>query len=497
MDYYLNLVLTWLRTLNIAPDLDKLKRQLSIIDNWFKANGKGILEAVTGFGKTMVAIIIIYRLTRKNFLAETIVVVPNLNLQTSWRKLIGVFGLQNVNVYVVNSYVKAYLTHNRKWKCDLLVADEVHNYASENAEIFSQVIGATEYTYVIALTATLEEQEREFLLRVGIPVIDTVTLSEAKRQKYISNYRVYNLGISLNTEEREKYNKLNDIHNNNFGKFRYFAESNSNWELARACGAGNNVRVKVGDEWKTGQEWRNWYADIMEWDNTKDHVWSPTNINKYAQQWAWAMRERKNFLHKHNSKINTAVEVINHLNKKTITFSESTEFADELSSVLGAKAKAYHSNLNTAFRYEEKSEIRKQAAAAKNFKKKVGGNISVNPEGGWKITYTKEVKISKKELKANTLEEFKEGKISVLATAKALDEGTDIPDIEVAIICSASSKKRQNVQRMGRSIRFVEDKIATIVNLYIKETQDESWLKRRQQGDPGVIWIDNVNDIIL
>lgn len=34
---------------------------------------------------------------------------------------------------------------------------------------------------------------------------------------------------------------------------------------------------------------------------------------------------------------------------------------------------------------------------------------------------------------------------------------------------------------MGRSLRFIEGKTAKIINLYIRNTQDESWLKKRQK----------------
>ena len=49
---------------------------------------------------------------------------------------------------------------------------------------------------------------------------------------------------------------------------------------------------------------------------------------------------------------------------------------------------------------------------------------------------------------------------------------------------------------MGRGLRFIEGKVAKIVNLYIKNTQDEAWLKKRQKGDINVRWIENLTDIL-
>ena len=49
MDQYLEITLSWFQQLGITKiDEDKLKRQLSIISSWFKNNGIGVLEAVTG-----------------------------------------------------------------------------------------------------------------------------------------------------------------------------------------------------------------------------------------------------------------------------------------------------------------------------------------------------------------------------------------------------------------------------------------------------------------
>ena len=62
--------------------------------------------------------------------------------------------------------------------------------------------------------------------------------------------------------------------------------------------------------------------------------------------------------------------------------------------------------------------------------------------------------------------------------------GADIPDIDLAVITSATSKKLQSIQRIGRAIRYQEDKRAIIVDVYAKDTQDEYWLKNRYDSFP-------------
>lgn len=497
---HLQEILAWFRIIGIPEEEiseDKLKRQLSIISSWFAHNCIGYFLAVTGFGKTLVAIIAIHRLNLKYDNANTIVIVPSIKLRNDWEQHIRTFGLRNVEVHVINSYTSLYLISRIKQKCSLLIIDELHNAISENAFQFNKTIEGTQCDMFLGMTATLDDKERELLHNMNISFIDEVSMSEAQRFQYISNYIVYNYGIRLNEEEQLAYDKLNDIHNSNWSKFLYFPEGEKNFELARACAVGNSTIAKVGVDYKSGLEWRNWYSEEMNWDGDKEHPWSPTNIAKYANQWSWAMKERKSFLNKHNGKIRVAHQIINHLDTPTITFAENTAFADELAAVVGRTALAYHSNLVGRVESVSKTVTRKTLVAAKRLQRENGGSFQWNEEEkGYIIKYNETKSISPKRLRQIAISKFESGEIKVLSTAKALDEGFNVKGIGCAIICSGSSKKRQYIQRMGRTLRFIPGKTAKIVNIYFKDTQDEVWLKRRQKGDPGVKWIDKITDIV-
>ena len=96
--------------------------------------------------------------------------------------------------------------------------------------------------------------------------------------------------------------------------------------------------------------------------------------------------------------------------------------------------------------------------------------------------------IKKKEL---ILEQFKNSNSKILICVKALDEGLNIPDIDLGIIVSSSSQVRQTIQRVGRLLRFQENKIANVFNLYVKNSKEEEWLRKRLQGLKGynqIIW---------
>lgn len=66
------------------------------------------------------------------------------------------------------------------------------------------------------------------------------------------------------------------------------------------------------------------------------------------------------------------------------------------------------------------------------------------------------------------LDQFKDGKIHVIASMKCLDEGVDIPRAEYAIFCSSTGNPRQFIQRRGRILRTHPQKdIAVIHDLIV------------------------------
>ena len=76
--------------------------------------------------------------------------------------------------------------------------------------------------------------------------------------------------------------------------------------------------------------------------------------------------------------------------------------------------------------------------------------------------------ISGMEDRNEVLDQFKEGKIHVIASMKCLDEGVDIPRAEHAIFCSSTGNPRQFIQRRGRILRTHPQKdIAVIHDLIV------------------------------
>ncbi|WP_343049491.1 helicase-related protein [Nocardioides perillae] len=69
---------------------------------------------------------------------------------------------------------------------------------------------------------------------------------------------------------------------------------------------------------------------------------------------------------------------------------------------------------------------------------------------------------------------FKERDTTVLTAPRVLDEGVDVPEADLGVIVSASSSKRQMIQRMGRVLRLKQgDRTARLVVLFAEGTVED------------------------
>jgi superfamily II DNA or RNA helicase len=79
------------------------------------------------------------------------------------------------------------------------------------------------------------------------------------------------------------------------------------------------------------------------------------------------------------------------------------------------------------------------------------------------------------------LQRFREGVYPVLVTSQVLNEGVDVPEANVGIILSGTGSVREHVQRLGRLLRKVGDKQATLYEVITRGTAEEITSERRRQ----------------
>ncbi|MDB3952105.1 DEAD/DEAH box helicase [Gammaproteobacteria bacterium] len=96
-------------------------------------------------------------------------------------------------------------------------------------------------------------------------------------------------------------------------------------------------------------------------------------------------------------------------------------------------------------------------------------NKIINKKGYKSAIYNTDLDNTERE---ENLNNFKNGNLNVLVSCTALDEGFDMPEADGAMILSASSSKRQRIQRMGRVLRITANKEnALIVTVYSSKTE--------------------------
>lgn len=72
------------------------------------------------------------------------------------------------------------------------------------------------------------------------------------------------------------------------------------------------------------------------------------------------------------------------------------------------------------------------------------------------------------------LEMFAGGFLQVVVAPQVLDEGVDVPEADLAVILAASKTRRQMIQRMGRVLRVKEDgRLARFALLYVEGTSED------------------------
>jgi superfamily II DNA or RNA helicase len=178
-----------------------------------------------------------------------------------------------------------------------------------------------------------------------------------------------------------------------------------------------------------------------------------------------AMRNRKVFLQKTTSKLQAVKELRKtvFVGKKIITFGQYTDFADSITEMFDDSL-SYHSNISSAV---------------------INGK-----------------KVSKKKVLSMSMDKFSKGEIKMLNTAKAVNEGVDIPEVDGGIVTSYTGNPLTMLQILGRQIRFTEGKEAIMVVLYMrvkdknKKTQEQKWLEQASKSITPPIWCNSVEEIL-
>lgn len=462
----------------------KLQRQLVAVDKWRKAGGIGGYDFVTGFGKTHTTCIIINRMFDRNPVAHIIIVVPNIQLVSQWKERLESNIeqkdlIKNIEIFTIHILVERQL----KFDCTLLILDEIHEYYSEERLRFLDKT-MIQYKYILGLSATWRDKDnRHLYLELICPIIDTIDEEEALREGYISEFIEFNVPVNLTDEEKLRYDKYTKVILENINKF-----GKGGLELASLCLSGDKKKHTAKDYcfmWASKHGWVRGMDMTIQTNKEINDLWNPAKIIGYANQLMMSIRDRKDILYSAENKLLIALEIIEkYPDLKTVCFSQSTQFASTLGHKINEFFYNKEGNNNRCVTYHSKLETQ----------------MGINPKTG------KPMKYGMKRLKDIAIKRISDGTATHLSTASALDKGLDIKDLRLGISTSSTQNPTQGTQRSGRLKRneFTEneehskiEKTKLIVNVYVKNSKDEDWLRKRQSTATSsrIYWVNNVEQI--
>ena len=398
--------------------------QTECLNIWARNNYRGIVNAVTGSGKTVLALTAVKNLEKaEQRELRIIIVVPQNFLASQWkdeiRRHLGVkasdIGIysgkrkdlgRKYMIYVVNSarysLARHILSDIRNGYAVLLIADECHHYgSSENNRIFDfyKVIDEDTPYYALGLSATPEIVNFK---AISIPLgreIYSYDLGKALRDRIISRFILYSIKLEFSPDERDEYIILS----NRLSK--YMNDLKEQYPELHGMPSGVFFAFLQG----------------LAQHGCED-----------AQATLTLIYKRRTLCHMATARPLSTVSIVKALPKRSriILFCERIEAAELLYDIF-----------------------------LEQFPDQVG------------LYHSKMADITRQDI----LERYKHGILRLLICCKALDEGLNIPSTDAGIIVSSSMSARQRVQRLGRMLRRSKE-IKRVYYLYMGESSEDSEL---------------------
>ena len=403
-------------TLDSAPDT-LWEWQKKALRAWRDADRQGIVEAVTGTGKTRVGLAAI----RQHLKAEktpVLVLVPTVVLLEQWKEVLrGEFGNLPVSTLggssgfafeptapITVGVIKSVVNQGQLLSSHfgLLVADECHRYGAPSYQ--NALFGNAKAR--MGLTALLERGGDDAVEEVLLPYFGDICFrygyAQARADAVIAPYQVELAGVALGAAERRRYDsetkKVSDIRKVLVGRYGFSPTDHQRFheQLSQAAAKYNQPEGKA------------------------------------AAGYLKATQNRKKILTECDAKKSAMKRLVPRFRKAkgALVFCETITGAEAISEELRSltiEASVYHSKLSLVNRQQ-------------------------------------------------ILEDLVSGKLEAVVAVRSLDEGVDVPKLDLGVIVSASRQRRQMIQRMGRILRRKNSGGgAQFVVLYAKGTVEDPY----------------------
>ena len=387
--------------------------QREALDAWRRQGHRGVVEAVTGTGKTVVGLACAREELERR--GQVVVIVPTRELQAQWQRLfepimpagttLGLLGNghddglsgHDAVVAVVNSARLACLAPRRPG--GLLIADECHRYASAENRLtldpaFPRRLGLS------ATFARPDEGHLMWLTPYFGPTCYHLGYERALADAVIAPFDVVLVGAHLDGSERRAYDE--------------------------ACWLMSTARARlITRHGVPAEPIGTFLAHVASLARMSDGA-----DGLAARQYLRAMQDRRRVLDDMPAKAAVLTALVPAIRRadRTLVFTQSIAAAERSRSLIGSRgieARAIHSEQSWGDRRE-------------------------------------------------SLRRFALGDVTVLTAPQVLDEGIDVPAADLAIVLGASRSRRQMVQRMGRVLRVKADgRRARFVVVFAADTVED------------------------
>jgi len=421
----------------MADNFKPRKWQEITLDRVKASNYNALVQAPTAAGKTVFAMMVAQILRIKKPGLRTVIIVPTINLLKQWKKeLANFFDIEQSEIGEFYGPKKD---------------------SSKNKEFMIYVINSA------AKNNNLHENHK--INPFDFVIIDEVHHAGANTYKNLLkiNFK-YKLGISATPEreyDSEGTEKLIEFFGNKINVDESYVE--------RSSVIFNMVRVKFTEK------------ERKQYENYKKKIPRILGIIKNLYG---ISPEDKNFFKKISKLMESGVE-------EAIIYQNIIRKMENLRFTASNKLKAIN---NLAYRDLDKKTI--IFCDRIKFVEEIYNTLKENHPN-------KEIFIIhsglKKSQQRNQLEMFKKRENGILVAAKIVDEGFDVPDASIGVLISFTKSKRQSIQRDGRILRFMKDKVAKKYVFVIKDVDEDSYsniLKRTNKSISTIngIWLDFDNN---
>lgn len=288
---------------DLFGNLSRTERQEQGVQRWVDNKLCGTLNWATGVGKTRGGLMAISRFLKKNPTKSVIIVVPSEPIQRQWnQELIDWNLFQQCSVKTMSD------TSVNKYSCTLLVIDEIHKVGAPTLlNIFKNV----QYTIILGLTATFERLDgKDEIISKKCPIVDTISVEEAIENKWLADYREYE--VLIEPEDIDVYKEVNKEFYEHFSFFNY----------------DFNLAMKCATDWKRRSELA---KERCREDQSEDFKTVNKQILVHAMGFSRTLQARKKYIYNHPKKIElTNLILENRQDKKCITFSATVAMAEKI-----------------------------------------------------------------------------------------------------------------------------------------------------------------------